>query len=297
MHKYSIRSALPVLGLLCLIIIGWQVIKLIGGNPLRIDTQVFGQPVQWVYDPPLRFQFANDINMPPVWDIVAAFGRPASRNGPPLIEPLAAAAGFTFRVALVGFALGSVTGLSFAIIVLHSRLLDRLLTPIIVASQTIPILVVAPMVVIWLRAGWFSIAIIAAYLSFFPVTISALRGLRSADPHAIELMRSYAASPWQTLIKLRMPAALPYLFTGLKIAATASVIGTIVGELPSGINEGLGALILNFAQYYTTGPAKLWASILVTAILGISVYLLVQISEILVLRHHMSEQNANDRLS
>jgi NitT/TauT family transport system permease protein len=292
MRRLSLRSALPLVGLLILLVIAWQVVKLIGGNPLRIDTTLFGAPVQWVYDPPLRFQFANDINMPPVWDILAAFGRPATRNGPPLIEPLASAAWFTFRVALVGFALGSSIGFLFAIVVLHSRLLDRFLTPVIVASQTIPILVIAPMVVIWLRAGWWSIAIIAAYLSFFPVTISALRGLRSVSPESLELMRSYAATPWETLVKLRIPSALPYLFVGLKIAATASVIGTIVGELPSGINEGLGALILNFAQYYTTGPAKLWASILVTALLGISVFVLVNLGEMLLLRHRALEPDA-----
>jgi NitT/TauT family transport system permease protein len=281
----TVADILPVLGLLLLIIIGWQVVKFIGGSPWRIDTVVLGQPIQTVWEPPLDFRFANDINMPHMWDIFAAFARPASRNGPPLIEPLIAAAFFTFRIALIGFALGSSFGLLFAIVVIHSPLLNRIITPIVVASQTIPILVIAPMIVIWLRAGWFSIALIAAYLSFFPVTIAALRGLRSVKPNDLELMQSYAASPLQVLLKLRLPSAVPYLFVGFKIAITASVIGTIVGELPSGISDGLGAIILNFTQYYTTGPAKLWASLIVTALVGISAFSLVQIAEIVLLAH------------
>ena len=108
-------------------------------------------------------------------------------------------------------------------------------------SQTIPILAIAPMVVIWVEPeaarplqGWGAVAVIAAYLTFFPVTINTLRGLQSADPRALELMRSYAASRWAVLWKLRVPASLPYIFSALKIAATASVVGAIIGELPSG---------------------------------------------------------------
>lgn len=274
---------LPLLTLIVLVMVGWEVIKLIGGSPIRVNM-LFGQPVEWVYDPPFRFRFANDLNMPHIWDIFAAFARPASRNGPPLILPLLEAAWLTLRVALVGFALGSAIGLLLAISLTQSRLLNRALVPYIIASQTVPILVIAPMVVIWLRAGWFSIAVIAAYLTFFPVTISALRGLQSVKPEALELMQTYAASPLQILLKLRLPAALPYLFVGFKIAATASIVGTIVGELPSGISDGLGIAVLNFAQYYTTGPAKLWATILVAGALGISVYVLVHLAETRLLR-------------
>jgi NitT/TauT family transport system permease protein len=155
-----------------------------------------------------------------------------------------------------------------------------------VASQTVPILAIAPMVIIWLKAGWVSVAVISAYLTFFPVTINTLRGLRSPDPVAVELMRSYAASNWQTLWKLRFPAALPYIFTALKVSATASVVGAIIGELPSGIRDGLGGAILNFNQYYITGPEKLWASILITAVVGIAFYLIIIALERLTLAHH-----------
>src|ERR687894_669940 len=120
--------------------------------------------------------------------------------------------------------------------------------------------------------GWGAVAVIAAYLTFFPVAINTLRGLQSADPRALELMRSYAANRWRVLWKLRVPASLPYLFAALKISATASVVGAIIGELPASIQDGLGGAILNFNQYYSTTPENLWATNLVAAALGIAFF-------------------------
>ena len=128
-----------------------------------------------------------------------------------------------------------------AIVLVHVRILERALVPIIVASQTIPIIAIAPLIVIGLKADWFGVAIVATYLTFFPVTIAALRGLRAYDPRAIELMRSYAASRGAILRKLRLPALAPYLFTGVPDRRPAAVVGAIVGELPSLIQDGLGA--------------------------------------------------------
>jgi NitT/TauT family transport system permease protein len=160
--------------------------------------------------------------------------------------------------------------------------------PYIVASQTVPILAIAPMVVVWLGGrglpGWFSVSVIAAYLTFFPVTINALRGLQSADRRALELMHSYAASRWATLWKLRVPAALPYLFAAFKISATASVVGAIIGELPASIQDGLGGAILNFNQYYASSPPSLWATNIIASLLGIAFFLAVVGAERLVVR-------------
>jgi NitT/TauT family transport system permease protein len=180
--------------------------------------------------------------------------------------------------------MGASVGFLLAIALVHSRLAQRALLPYIVASQTIPILAVAPMVVVWLKAGWQSVAVIAAYLTFFPVTINTLRGLQSAEPRALELMRSYAASRWQILWRLRVPASLPYVFSALKVSATASVVGAIIGELPSSIQDGLGGAILNFNQYYSINPANLWATNLIAAGLGIAFFLAVVIAEKLVVR-------------
>ena len=274
-----LRQAMPLLLLLLALAILWEVIKLIGGQALPIDLTHLGIPVDFVYKPPLKWQFANNLNMPHLWDILIAFTEPARRGGPPLALILAEAGVHTFFTALLGFAIGASIGVIVAIILVHSDLMSRALLPYIIASQTIPILIIAPMIVIWLQASVLAVAAIAAYLTFFPVTISALRGLRSVNPTMIDLMQSYAASPLQILLKLRLPAAVPFLFVGFKIAATASVIGTIVGELPAGVATGLGSAVLNFAQYYSTGPQRLWACIIAAALLGIIAYTIVHIIE------------------
>jgi NitT/TauT family transport system permease protein len=126
--------------------------------------------------------------------------------------------------------------------------------------------------------------VIAAYLTFFPVTINTLRGLDSAQPRALELMRSYAAGSWSTLWKVKYPSSLPFVFSALKVAATASVVGAIIGELPSGIQDGLGGAILNFNQYYSIDPQALWATNIVAAALGIAFFGVVVIAEKLVVR-------------
>ena len=158
-------------------------------------------------------------------------------------------------------------------------------------SPTVPILAVAPMVVVWVNPklpdslqGWGAVAVIAAYLTFFPVTINTLRGLQSADPRALELRRSYAAGRWRVLWKLRVPASMPYLFAALKVSATASVVGAIIGELPASIQDGLGGAILNFNQYYASAPERLWATNVIAAALGIAFFLAVVGAERLVVR-------------
>ena len=181
-------------------------------------------------------------------------------------------AAYTALESLVGFALGGAAGLVLAIAFAHSRLLERGVLPYVIASQTVPILAIAPMVVVWLGTTWFSKAVIAAYLTFFPVTINMLRGLKAVDAEALALMRALAATRRQIFLKLRFPAALPYLFTALRISATASVIGAIVGELPVGSRFGMGVVIINAAQYYNWQPANLWAAILVSALIGIAFY-------------------------
>jgi NitT/TauT family transport system permease protein len=230
----------------------------------------------------------NDVTMPHLHDIVGQLFEPSRRNGPLLIEVLWDSALFTAKEAAAGFVLGAAIGFALGVVLHHSRVLQRGFLPYIVASQTIPILAIAPMVVVWTGSrglpSWFSVAVIAAYLTFFPVTINTLRGLDSADPRALELMRSYAASRWAILWKLKVPASLPYLFAAFKVSATASVVGAIVGELPSSIQDGLGGAILNFNQYYLSSPPSLWATNLIAALLGITFFAIVAIAERLVVR-------------
>lgn len=233
----------------------------------------------------------NDRTLPHLHDVVTTLFEPSRRNGPPLIEVLADAALFTAKEAAVGFLIGAIAGFAIAVALAHSTLLQRGFLPYIVASQTIPILAVAPMVVVWVNPklpeglrDWGAVSLIAAFLTFFPVAINTLRGLKSADPRALELMRSYAGGAWPVLWKVRVPASLPYLFAALKVSATASVVGAIIGELPASIQDGLGGAILNFNQYYASAPTRLWATNIVAAALGIAFFLVVVATERAVVR-------------
>jgi NitT/TauT family transport system permease protein len=235
----------------------------------------------------------DDSTMPHLHAIVAQLFTSPTEGGPLLITILWHSALFTAKEALVGFAIGASIGFLLGVALAHVRILQRGLLPYIVASQTIPILAIAPMVVLglgnldihgWTPVDWLRVAVIAAYLTFFPVTVNTLRGLQSADPRALELMHSYAASSWAILWKLRVPAALPYLFAAFKVSATASVVGAIIGEAPSSIPDGLGGAIINFNQYYSLQPKNLWATNLVAAVLGILFFLAVVLVERLVVR-------------
>jgi NitT/TauT family transport system permease protein len=209
--------------------------------------------------------------LPHLHEIFADFLREGA-GGERWFSIMAENAAYTALESLIGFALGGVTGLVLAIGFAHSRLLERGLLPWVIASQTVPVLAIAPMVVVWLGTSWFSKAVIAAYLTFFPVTVNMARGLRAVDADALALMRALAATPRQVFARLRFPASVPYLFTALRISATASVIGAIVGELPVGSRYGMGVVIINAAQYYNWRPANLWAAILVSSLIGIAFY-------------------------
>jgi NitT/TauT family transport system permease protein len=214
----------------------------------------------------------SDRTLPHTWDIVGALFRPAQRNGPILLLVEVKAAIFTLREALVGFLIGGSIGFWLGVLFVRSQTAERAFMPYVVASQTVPILAIAPMVVVW--GGkldipqWLTVSIIAAYLTFFPVVINTMRGLRSPQPTTVELMRSYASSPRETLWKLQVPAAMPYIFTALKVSAAASVIGAVVGELPAGFRGGLGRDLLQFSQQFTAAPEKLFASVIIAGLAG-----------------------------
>jgi NitT/TauT family transport system permease protein len=281
--RSSWRQPLTILLFLVAILVLWEVVKFLGGVPWRPIGALPGTPAIW--SPPFRWPFANDLNLPHWWNIAWVLGEPVQRGSDQSLgEFLIGAAFYTWREAAIGFVVGALLGLLLATVFVHSRLLERAFVPYVVASQTIPIVALAPMIVFAFGPNVTSVVIIATYLTFFPVTIAMIRGLRSPDPRALELMRSYAASPWDVYRKVRLPASLPYLFTALKIAATASIVGAIIGEGPGGIPDGLGRAIINFNQYYITGPEKLWAAILVSALLGIVFFGLIRLAEIVVLR-------------
>jgi NitT/TauT family transport system permease protein len=227
-------------------------------------------------------------NMPHIHDMLNALTKPLQPGGPPLIQQEWHWALFTGKEALLGFALGGVIGFGIAVLLAHSRILRRGLLPYVVVSQTVPILAIAPMVVVGLGTKgvkpWVAVSVIAAFLTFFPVAMNTLRGLLSPDPRSLELMRSYAADRRSVLWKLRLPASLPFVFSALKISATVSVVGAIIGETPASIQDGLGGAIVNFNQYYSTGPERLWATNIVCAALGLAFFGAVVLAERLILR-------------
>ena len=198
-----------------------------------------------------------------LWETVA-LQAPTSRRS------LVFHAGITLGPTLLGFAIGAALGTALAVGIVHSRVMDMSVMPWAIASQTIPILALAPMIVVVANSvglqGLVPKSIVSAYLSFFPVVVGMAKGLRAPEPAQLDLMRTYDASPAQTLAKLRLPASLPYLFASLKIAVAAALVGAIVGELPTGAVRGLGARLLAGSYYGQT--EQIWSALLMAAIVA-----------------------------
>jgi NitT/TauT family transport system permease protein len=195
-------------------------------------------------------------------------------------------AAVTAQSTLVGFVLGTLLGVGLAAAIVHSRTLDRALLPWIVASQTVPVLAIAPIVLVILGSLGFSgvapKATIAMYLCFFPVTVAMVQGLRAPQTIETELMHTYAASKLQAFWLLRMPSALPYLFPSLRVAIAAGLVGAMVAELPTGAQAGLGARLLTGSYYGNT--VGIWSALVLSALLGLGLTLAVAALERLVLR-------------
>jgi len=187
----------------------------------------------------------------------------------------------TLSSTLLGFALGALLGMALAVGIVHVRTLEKSLLPWLIASQTIPILAIAPIVVAVLGAagitGLVPKALISMYLSFFPVAIGMVKGLTSPEPMLLDLIRTYSAGRTQTLLRLRLPAAVPYLFASLKVAVAISLVGAIVGELPTGGTFGLGARLLSGSYYGQT--IQIWAALFAAAILAACLVQMVALAE------------------
>lgn len=179
-------------------------------------------------------------------------------------------AGVTLSSTALGFALGTLLGIVIAVGIIHIKALDRSLMPWIIASQTVPILAIAPMVIVVLGSinitGLIPKALISTYLSFFPVTVGMVKGLRSPEVMHLDLMRTYNATAAQTFWKLRVPASIPFLFTSMKVAIAASLVGAIVGELPTGAVAGIGSKLLAGSYYSQT--IDIWAALVAGSVLA-----------------------------
>jgi NitT/TauT family transport system permease protein len=186
-------------------------------------------------------------------------------------------AGVTVSATVLGFLFGAVLGILLAVGIVHLTVLERSLLPWVIASQTVPILAIAPMVVVVLGnlglSGLLPKAIISMYLCFFPVTIGMVKGLRSPDPLQLDLMRTYSATPAQVFWKLRWPAATSFLFASLKVAIAVSLVGAIVGELPTGAQAGIGARLLSGSYYGQT--IQIWSALIVASVVGVALVAVV----------------------
>ena len=279
-NKRMLRTAVTMAVAVVVLVALWEGYKWVG-------DQTGGTWPGTTVDLPVT---SNDITMPHVADIAGELFDDirAGRQTMPMTLYLAKKAAVTFLEATIGFTLGVVVGMGLAVLMLRWRFAERGLLPWINVSQTVPLIALAPIVVTWARLqgypDMFGIALISTYLTFFPVAVSGLRGLQSPDVDHVELMRSYAAPWWATLVKLRLPAARAYLFPAFKLAATLSVVGAIVGEISIGTKTGLGRAILDFAQRYAVWPERLYASVIAAAALGLFVFGLVNGAEWLVMR-------------
>ena len=194
--------------------------------------------------------------------------------------------GITLSSTLLGFLIGTLLGALLAILIVHNRSLEKSLMPWVISSQTIPILAIAPMIIVVLNAvgvqGLLPKAFISTYLSFFPITVGMVKGLRAPETIQLDLMRTYSASKWDVFWYLRVPSSIPFLFTSMKVAIAASLVGAIVGELPTGAVAGLGARLLAGSYYGQT--IQIWSALIVAAMLAAILVTLVDIANKIVLK-------------
>ena len=221
----------------------------------------------------------HDRAMPHVWDMVARMFAPTSGGDtPPLILSVAQAAGTTLGLAALGWLIGVVVGSLLGIAMQRWRLVEAGLLPWIVVSQIVPLIAFAPVVNALGtqidRSGfpwpqWFSVALIASYLAFFPVAVGMLRGLDAPDALHLDLMRSSSAGWWQTLVHLRLPAAVPHLLPALRLAAASAVVGAVVAEVSIGLRGGIGRMLIQLAGQASSDPAAPWAPTFGTVVMGL----------------------------
>lgn len=236
--------------------------------------------------------------MPGVFDILGRLDDPLGRSGESIWWFLTKSAWYTLQLALLGFVIGTLLGVVLAVVMSRLRMFERALMPYLVISQTVPLIALAPLVAGW--GGklsvfgwewqrWTSVMAMGVFLSFFPVALGTLRGLRSAPAAALELMDSFAA-PWRvTLWKLRFPAAVPHMVPAMKIGAAGAVIGVIVGEISVGLRGGVGRPIIEFAKQNSNDPSKVYAAILAAAVVGLVMAMLVGAFDAFLMRRRPKE--------
>jgi NitT/TauT family transport system permease protein len=281
------QQGLPVTVMLLVVLLAWYVGAWVLNAPGAIE-RVLPADGAWSWQELLAATLAMERPVLPAphqvaldfWSSIVDWPLDSPRN---LLFHVAVTAEST----LWGFVMGTALGLFLSVCIVHSRTLDRALLPWIVASQTVPVLAIAPIVLVILGslgfAGVAPKAVIAMYLCFFPVTVAMVQGLRSPQRIETEMLHTYAASRWQALWLLRLPAALPFLFPALRVGIAAGLVGAMVAELPTGAVAGLGARLLTGSYYGNT--IQIWSALVMSALLGLALTTVVALVERMVLRH------------
>jgi len=274
MSKNRAAIAWGVLGV-CAVLLVWEVYKFLGPAEGFVVGAVEGRTGSGV----MLLPRTNDRAMPHIWDMVARLFQSASGgNTPPLIVPVATAALTTLGIAAIGWLIGVTVGALLGLVMQRWRLAEWGLLPWIVVSQTVPLIAFAPLInsigtqidrggTPWPQ--WLSVAVIASYLAFFPVAVGVLRGLEAPDRIHLDLMRTYAAGYWATLLRLRLPAAVPHLLPALRLAAANAVLGAVVAEVSIGMRGGIGRMLIQLAGQGSSDPAAPWGPTFGSIALGL----------------------------
>ena len=271
----------PVLTVLAIVLVLWYAAAVWLNSAQVIERTLSSQP-GWGAADLIRLTLSMDRPVLPAPHQIA-IDLFDSIFGWPLDSPrnLMYHAAVTSSATLLGFVMGTALGAMLAVAIVHSRTLDRSLFPWIIASQTVPVLAIAPIIIVILgsigMSGVFPKAVISMYLCFFPVAVALVKGLRSPGVIEMELLHTYAASKRDTFWKLRVPASLPFLFPSLRVGIAAGLVGAIVGELPTGAQAGLGARLLTGSYYGNT--VQIWSALVMSALLGLALTGCVALAE------------------
>ncbi len=273
---------------IALVAVLWELYKIVGPEK---GGKLFGIAI---------LPRSNDTAMPHIWEMLSRYAEPEMRspNSKLIWFVVLKGAFYSFRLAFVGFVIGSTIGVALAALMTRFKTMERGLLPYLVISQTVPLIALAPLVVSWggkleifgfTWPRWLSASVLGAFLAFFPIAVGTLRGLKSAPAASLELMDSYAASWKQTLFKLRFPAAIPYMVPAFKLGASGAVIGVVVAEISTGLKGGIGRLIIEYARQATGDPAKVFTAVFGAAGLGLAMAGLVALADVLLMRNRPKE--------
>ncbi|MFK5980135.1 MAG: ABC transporter permease [Rhizobiaceae bacterium] len=286
MNKLFEGKTLPVIVVVAAIIAIWYCFTVYLNTPWQIDRYEKAG-TDWTYSQLITDTMKQDRPvLPSVHQVVIEIWQTTVNKKITSKRSLIYHGWITLSATMLGFIFGTVLGITLAVLIVHNKALDRSLMPWIITSQTIPILAIAPMVIVVLNAigvsGLLPKALISTYLSFFPIAVGMVKGLRSPDLQQLDLMHTYNASQPQIFWKLRWPNSVPYLFTSMKVAVAISLVGAIVGELPTGAVAGLGARLLAGSYYGQT--VQIWSALISAAVLAAVLVMLVGVANNIVLK-------------